>query len=324
MPGSPLGVAAFSRESSTSSDFYVAALNDSTTDTAVASIQVGTYDLDAVSHETPCGSLRVADRVVTGDILLRWNNKGLGNWIAPFYSNSDRSESAWLFAFTAKEDQSIWWTQVARDGSTAKTTPMRFEREKELLRWLAFVTPTDVDDDGDTDFLALERVRTSDDRLTHQGELRREAHVVVYQNVSCLDEPSEQCWRVTPIPGLDDVIGLGVAWHRDPGRKDTKKAFQFAAIYYAKKPGEDAGTGMKDAEIRTAYVEFEGGDRDLRLKKMTELVPVAKVSLKILPEGDLTLPREDLVFGDFNGDSILDIAMTSAQGTFAYYRPRLQ
>ncbi len=172
--------------------------------------------------------------------------------------------------------------------------------------------PVDLDNDGDTDFVVLTRSGGLKGRESQRGDRR----VGFYINVEC-NGPSGRCLIVKHLDGFESVSGDALAWAQSPPEADydasdagakpagTAKVWWLGAVV--------GDTHWGSGRVKTARVRVEGKD-----DKMTVAVVAKSESSSDVPAADVSY--QHVAWGDFDGDTALDLLYVSDRGSRIYKR----
>ncbi len=159
----------------------------------------------------------------------------------------------------------------------------------------------DVDGDGNTDFVVLERKDGLD------GRDRSLARPMLYMNESCANAPNERCLLATKIGGFESAAGDGLAWQRphiDEARDPKSHEWWLATVRY------DLATTTDKVVSQRFRVERTG--RDIRL------IPTSEKHELDPPRVNAT--SQQLTWGDFDGNGVLDLLYVTDRGSWLYQR----
>jgi hypothetical protein len=168
--------------------------------------------------------------------------------------------------------------------------------------------PADLDNDGDNDFVVLARNGGIDGRETTANDRR----VRFYINVPC-NGPGGRCLLVKHLDGFDSVSGDALAWAQSPpeatyfaaGERCASRTWWLGAVT----GNTTSGTGA----VRTTRVRVEGCDEN-----MTFTVLGDSTSEAALPTARVSF--QHVAWGDFDGDTALDLLYVSDLGSRMYRR----
>ena len=169
----------------------------------------------------------------------------------------------------------------------------------------------DVDGDGDNDFVVLER------KNGLEGQ-RTSGRPVVYMNEPCKDNPDVRCLfvklidvQVKQLNGVvvhsyADASGEGFAWQRshiDEARDPNWREWWFATV---------RNVGVNQDKLVTQRIRAVGTDRNVTFEPTSEKGEVEP------PQIGAT--RQELAWGDFDGDQVLDLLYVTDHGSRLYQR----
>ncbi len=230
--------------------------------------------------------------------------------VAPLCSNQDTCLAKdWIALATDNYDdptRAVGRAYLLSEGRTP--IPMTFENDDSYQAISAL--PADLDNDGDTDFAVLAR----EGGIAGRDLTASDRRVRIYMNVACEGRPEERCLFVNHINLFEGVSGDALAWAQSPIEAvhfATSREKGIARVWWlgAVTGGTQSGTGM----IKTGRFRVDRVDRDIRV------VAVAG-SASEAPVPATQVKYQHVAWGDFDGDTALDLLYVSDRGSRIYKR----